>query len=250
MTWQPLDCHAHTTMSDGELEPADLIATVRARGVRPTVSDHLSTDVRGGVKTVAGIRQYLDTLLDLDVMRGGEFCWHDSLWRELPPELACLFTHRLGSLHAVVLPDGRTLHAFWGGWPDGLTPAGYMDAHVTNLERFAREMTVDILAHPTLVPIALRQQDPEELWTEALETRAVHALATAGIAFELSNRYRPHRRFVERAASHGVRFSLGSDGHSSEQVGDVAWPLSVAREVGIADGDLYDPLIHGVHASR
>ncbi|GAC1517455.1 MAG: hypothetical protein NVS1B4_17750 [Gemmatimonadaceae bacterium] len=249
MSWQPLDCHAHTTFSDGELEPSAVVDVVRARGVRPSIADHISTDVRGSIKSVSAARAYLDELARHDVMRGGEFCWHDGLWRELPPDLARRFSHRLGSLHAILLPDGSTLHAFWSKWPSGLTPDDYMDALMVNLERLGTEMPVDILAHPTLLPVHLRERDLHELWTEVREERAVDALLRANIAFEVSNRYRPHRRFVERAAAAGVRLSLGSDGHSREQVGEVAWPLAIARDVGVADADLYDPAVHGSKTS-
>ena len=130
-------------------------------------------------------------------------------------------------------------------WPDGLDVDAYLDAHVASLERFAREMPVDVLAHPTLLPLALRARPLEELWTEPREARAVAALARAGIAFEISNRYRPHERFVRRAVDAGVRISLGSDGHTEAQVGDLAWPLALARSLGVRDADLYDPFVHG-----
>jgi histidinol phosphatase-like PHP family hydrolase len=120
-----------------------------------------------------------------------------------------------------------------------------MDAHAASLERFAAEMPVDVLAHPTLLPIPLRNRPLEELWTEAREVRAVEALFAAGIAFEISNRYRPHERFVRRAAERGVRISLGSDGHSREQVADLAWPLALARSLDVRDEELYDPIAHG-----
>jgi histidinol phosphatase-like PHP family hydrolase len=120
-----------------------------------------------------------------------------------------------------------------------------MEAHVENLERFADEMPVDILAHPTLLPMALRKKPLEDLWTVPREQRAVAALAEAGIAFEISNRYRPHERFVRRAAESGVRISLGSDGHTAEQVGQLAWPHEMAGRVGVRDEELFDPLVHG-----
>ena len=129
--------------------------------------------------------------------------------------------------------------------PDGLEPDAYMEAHVAELERFAREMPVDILAHPTLLPLPWRGRPLEELWTEPREERAVEALARAGIAFEISNRYRPHERFVRRAVARGVRLSLGSDGHSLDQVGRIEEPLAMARSIGVRDADLYDPLVHG-----
>ena len=50
------------------------------------------------------------------------------------------------------------------------------------------------------------------------EATQEETLRAAGIAFEISNRYRPHERFVRRAVAAGVRISLGSDGHTREQV--------------------------------
>ena len=250
VAWRPRDCHAHTTCSDGALAPAELVAAVAARGVLPSVADHLSRDVSASVKSPAAVGAYLDLLeaLRADVPAlgiAGEFCWHDTLWRELDAGTWARFTHTVGSLHAVTLPDGRWLHMFAARWPAELDVDAYMDAHVASLERFAAEMPVDLLAHPTLLPLALRTRPLEELWTEPRETRAVAALARAGIAFEVSNRYRPHARFVARAVAGGVRLSLGSDGHTPEQVGDLAWPLAAARAAGAREADLYDPLAHG-----
>ena len=243
--WRPLDCHAHTTRSDGALSPAMLAEVVRARGTRPGIADHISHDVSMAVRSVEEVAAYLDAIEPHAEARGGEFCWHDTLWRELPPHLVARFTHRLGSIHAIHLPDGARIHMFQRGFPDGLTGDAYMDAHVAELETFAAQMPVDILSHPTLLPLALRRLPLEELWTEAREERAVEALYDAGIAFEISNRYRPHERFVRRAAERGVRISLGSDGHTVEQVGDLAFPLDLARRVGVRDEDLYDPMVHG-----
>jgi histidinol phosphatase-like PHP family hydrolase len=249
--WRPRDCHAHTTFSDGALAPGALVEAARERGVRPSIADHLSGDVGAAVGTVTGVVRYLDALERLraeeapDLAISGEFCWQDALWRELPPALWRRFTHTVGSLHAVFLPAGGRVHMFQRGWPGGLEVDAYMDAHVDNLERFALEMPVDLLAHPTLLPHPLRARPLEELWTEAREARAVAALAAAGIAFEVSNRYRPHARFVRRAVDAGVRLSLGSDGHVPEQVADVEWPLATARAAGARDAELYEPTVHG-----
>lgn len=248
--WRPRDCHAHTTFSDGVLTPKAVVEVARERGVRPSVADHLSCDVGAAVSSTVAVGRYLDVLERLrrdvpDLGISGEFCWHDSLWRTLPRDLWARFTHTVGSLHAVWLPSGARLHMFQRSWPEGLDADAYMDAHVANLERFAREMPVDVLAHPTLLPLALRGRPLPELWTEAREERAVAALAAAGIAFEISNRYRPHARFVRRAVDAGVRLSLGSDGHTLQQMADVAWPLATARALGVPDEALYEPLVHG-----
>ena len=241
MAWKPVDCHAHSTMSDGALDVPALIERVTGRGVRPSVSDHISRDVTGAVDSVDAIRYYLDELDRYAVARGGEFCWHDALWRELPDDLAGRFTHRLGSLHAIYLDDRSLIHAFSRRFPSALTRDAYMDALVANVEELAATMPVDILAHPTLVNLTLRDVPPEELWTEEREDRLVAALLGAGIAFEISARYKPHERLVRRAADRGVRIALGSDGHSVDQVGDLTFPLAMARHCGVRDEDLFDP---------
>lgn len=245
--WLPRDNHAHTTHSDGVLTPDEVVARARELGVLPTVSDHISRDVSRSVVSAADARFYLRALESLpdDVGRSGEFCWHDTLWRELPEDTVRRFTHRIGSLHGIFLADGSVQHAFSRTFPRTLAADAYMELHVRNLEAFAEEMPVDILAHPTLVPISLRERPLEELWTEPLEERAVDALHRAGIAFEISNRYRPHERFVRRAIAKGVRISLGSDGHTPEQVADIAAPLAMARSLGVPDAELYDPFVHG-----
>jgi histidinol phosphatase-like PHP family hydrolase len=236
-----VDCHAHTTCSDGSLAMSELVARVSARGVRPGVADHVSRDVAYSIKSVEAARSYVEELESHPVARGAEFCWHDSLWRELPDELLGRLTHRIGSLHGIVLPGGGALHLWSRSLPDGLSSARYMDLHIENIERFAVEMPVEVLAHPTLVALPLRGRPAEELWTEAHEERAVRALASAGIAFELSNRYPPHERLVRRAHAAGMRFSLGSDGHTAEQVGVLEGPLALARAVGVNDDALFDP---------
>ena len=243
--WRPTDCHAHTRHSDGRLTVAELVDRAASLGVRPSVSDHMSRAVAKGIRSLEAVSAYLDDIEQYPVLRGGEFCWHDSLWRDLPSMTVRRFTHRLGSLHAVQLPDGSYVRAFTPQLPVGLTPAAYMDAHVASLERLATEMPVDILAHPAIAPPAIHHVPLEERWTEALEERAVRALAAAGIAFELSTRYPVHERLVRRAHAAGVRFSVGSDGHTREQVADVVRPLALARHVGVRDEDLYDPERHG-----
>jgi histidinol phosphatase-like PHP family hydrolase len=244
-TWQPFDCHAHTTFSDGDLVPGALVECVRARGVRPSVSDHASHAART-LDTPDLLRDYLAALARFDGLgRSAEFDWHDTLWRELPDDVVGQFTHRIGSLHAITFDDGTFIHMWQRELPKGLTPDAYMDQHVGALERFAQEMPVDILAHPTLLPLPYRSLPLEELWTEEREARAARALKKAGIAFEVSNRYRPHERFVRRVASEGVRLSLGSDGHAPVQLGDIAFSLAMTRSIGVPDDALYDPSVHG-----
>ena len=245
MTWQPVDCHCHSTHSDGALSVGEVVERARERDTRPSITDHISRDAPTSVNSPAAVVDYLDDLDGHPVLRGGEFCWHDTLWRELPDALVKRFTHRIGSLHAVRFPDGRYVRAFSPSLDDAITPAAYMEAHVSSLETLAAEMPVDVLAHPTLVPPPLRHIPFEELWSEAQEARAAVAMRLAGLAFEISARYPPHERLVNRMVAAGVRLSLGSDGHSRAQVAGVLVPLELARRCGVRDENLYDPERHG-----
>jgi len=245
MNWQPVDCHAHSTWSDGALTIDQIVERAAALGVRPSVTDHVSRDVQRSIQSVDDVVRYLDALEAFDVLRGAEFCWHDALWRELPSNIVARFTHRVGSLHAVKLSNGQWVHAFSRKLPDGLTAAAYMEAHLATLKEFARQMPVDVLAHPTLVTLPYRTLGTDELWIEQHEEQMVDALFAAGIAFEISSRYPPHARLVRRAVERGVRISLGSDGHTAEQVADIRRPLALARSLGVPDDALYDPVRHG-----
>ncbi len=242
--WQPLDCHAHSTCSDGVLSPDDVIAAAAARGVRGTVSDHASRDVRYSLKSPGAVDEYAALIAHLPY-RSAEFCSHDSLWRELTPTQLARLTHRIGSLHAVPFEDGSLVRMFQRALPAGLTHARYMSQHLAAVDALADTMPIDIFAHPTLLPYPLREVPTEELWTEAGEEQLVRALERNGIAFEVSNRYRAHTRLVQRVVAHGVRISLGSDGHQREQIGDLEWPLALTRHLGVPDAELYDPLVHG-----
>lgn len=248
MNWQPIDCHAHSNFSDGALTVAELVARAGVLGVRPSVSDHISRDVSRSITSIPGVRAYLDALDQVDALRGGEFCWHDALWRQLPDELVRRFTHRIGSLHAINLSDGTLVRAFSHQMPHDLSVHTYMDAYLASLEQLAADMPVDILAHPTLVALPFRGMDVDILWTATRERRMIEALFNANIAFEISARYPPHERLVRKAVEHGVRISLGSDGHTLEQVANIERPLALARALGVADAELYDPTRHGTKA--
>jgi len=242
--WQPLDCHAHSTCSDGVLSPDDVIATAAARGVRGTVSDHASRDVRFAVKSSQAMDAYMEAIAHLPY-RSAEFCSHDGLWRDLTPVQMARLTHRIGSLHAFALDDGSLVRMFQKEMPAGLSQQAYMSRHVAAIEALAETMPIEVFAHPTLVPHPLRTIAGDELWSESDEERVVTALRRNGIAFEVSNRYRAHTRFVQRAVAHGVRISLGSDGHQPDQIGNLEWPLALTRALGVDDGALFDPLVHG-----
>ena len=87
-------------------------------------------------------------------------------------------------------------------------------------------MPVDILAHPTLVPLPIRIFPWTSYGPRSSRSGWSRPCSTRGDRVRDSDRYRPHERLVQRAHDRGVRLSLGSDGHTRTQVGDLAFPSS------------------------
>ena len=241
------DLHCHTTMSDGRMTLEEVVAQARGRGVEIGIADHVSTrNVARFVSDEAQVRAYLDALDAAPVFRSGEFCWCDDLWRTLPDEVMERFDYRIGSNHGFWLPDDSVASPWWETLPApwDREPHRLMEIMAANLCDMVRTMPVHIAAHSTMIPPALleREADVHAWWTEDLEDRYVEALAESGVALEISNRYRlPHDRLLRKAKEAGVRFSLGSDGHTDRQVAHLEWAAATARRVGITDADLFVP---------
>jgi histidinol phosphatase-like PHP family hydrolase len=243
------DLHCHTDMSDGELSLARVVEVARTRGVQVGIADHVSARNPGMmVSTPEALRAYLQALEAAPVLRAAEFCWYDTLWRELPAEVLRRFDYRIGSNHGWPLPGGEVASPWWSTLPAAWAqrPQQVMEALVDNLCRLVREMPVQIVAHSTLLPPALLklEGDPLAWWSEAREERFVAALRESGVALEISNRYRlPHDRLLLRARAAGVRFSLGSDGHREHQVAALEWAVQTALRVGIRDDEMFVPRV-------
>jgi histidinol phosphatase-like PHP family hydrolase len=241
------DLHCHTTMSDGRLALEEVAEAARAKGVQVGIADHVSTrNPAMMISTEAEVREYLAKLEGAPVFRSAEFCWCDDLWRTLPAEVMERFDYRVGSNHGFWLPDGSTASPWWQSLPApwDREPQRLMEIMVRNLCDLVRVMPIQIVAHSTFMPAAFTalERDVHAWWTEEREDRFVDALREGGVAMEISNRYRlPHDRLLIRAREAGVRFSLGSDGHSAKQVAELGWAAETARRVGIGEGQMFAP---------
>lgn len=241
------DLHVHTTMSDGDLPLAEVVALARERGVRVGIADHVSTrNARRFVSSLDALDRYLEAVEAAPVYRSAEFCWCDTLWAEIPDEVMARFDYRVGSNHGFELPDGRMASPWWERLPPpwNAEPQRLMELLVDNLCAMVRSMPIEIAAHSTLIPPALLDLEADVLawWTEPREDRYVEALRESGVALEISNRYRlPHDRLLRKARQAGARFSLGSDGHTARQVARLDWALETARRVGVTEADLFVP---------
>ena len=241
------DLHAHTTMSDGSLSLPEVVELASERGVAIGIADHVSRrNVDQFIASELEMRSYVEALHEVPVFRSGEFCWCDTLLEELPEDLLANLDYRIGSNHGFRLPDGTMASPWWQRLPSpwDTRPGELMDCMVDNLCELVRTMPVQIVAHSTLTPPALLnlESDVDAWWTPEREDRYVDAISGSGVAMEISNRYRlPHHRLLVKAREAGARFSLGSDGHTAQQVARLDWAAEAARRAGITDADLFVP---------
>jgi histidinol phosphatase-like PHP family hydrolase len=241
------DLHVHTTMSDGGLPLDEVIEVARQRGVVIGISDHVSGRNPGHfVSDDAKLRSYLEAIEGAPVLRAAELCWSDPFSEALAGGHGDRFDYLIGSNHGFRLPDGSLGSPWWKSLPGewAARPQRLMDHMVDNICELITQMPIALIAHPTLTPPALYALDPnvEVWWTEERESRVIEAAVGAGVALEISNRYRlPHDRFLTRAREAGATFTLGSDGHERHQVANLEWALATARRNGIGDTMMYLP---------
>jgi histidinol phosphatase-like PHP family hydrolase len=234
-------------MSDGDLPIEEVVALAADIGVRIGIADHVSArNPRQFISDSTKLDRYLSVIKDAGVLRSAELCWLDSFGASLPESVLNRFDYVIGSNHGFFLPDGTFASPWWQELPPAWSDRAddLMSALVDNLCQLVTTMPISIVAHSTLIPPALFAIEPdvEAWWTEEREERFVMAAVNRGVAIEISNRYRlPHRRILERARAAGARFSLGSDGHTRPQIGQLGWAVNAAREAGIGDDNLFVP---------
>jgi histidinol phosphatase-like PHP family hydrolase len=234
-------------MSDGDLSLEEVVAAATERGVVVGIADHISSrNPRRFVATERQLVAYLDAVASAPVFRAGEFCWCDRFVDTLPEEMLARLDYRIGSNHGFTLPDGTSASPWWTELPDAWRGRSeeVMDAMVDNLCDLVTTMPVQIVAHATLTPAALLDLEPDihAWWNDEREDRFVAALLASGVALEISNRYRlPHDRLLRKGKQAGIRFALGSDGHTCEQVARLDWAVDTATRIGITADDLFQP---------
>jgi len=219
------DFHVHTMYSDGVATAAAMAEAAEARGLEAVaITDHgpelsvgtprekltpMLQDIRlaqedAGIPVLAGIEANV-------VDEGGAIDIDDDLIGKL--DILIIGVHRLGRARdSVELARdylGRATHA---------------------IERHK----IDVLAHPfyfyrDLAPHLL----PEDL------ENFVRLAAERGAAMEVNMKYRvPDEEFLRSCLREGVKLSIGTDAHTTGEVGRVDWALGVLRRMGARREDL------------
>ena len=245
-----VDWHCHSRWSDGGGWVPELVEQAQARGVTLGISDHGLTD-NARLRTAAQLAAYLEDLVRHPVLRGLEISVGED--RDEPGLLDEL-EYVIASLHTVIVPEGHVSAVRYLNYRAGLYPGykpsvaarferrRYFDVLLSSMEATFRRWPVTILGHFCLQPecaaadgsfVLERDPEPDEEAAEWLE-EVIVLCVRSNVAIELNSKSRvPHRAFVQRAASLGARFSLGSDAHQVRRAGDLAYGERLLRELSV-----------------
>jgi hypothetical protein len=233
-----VDLHVH--IHDDEhpaqsMKPADAVALSQKMGVRFGIL--AEGGCRGDIHNDQTLEEFLNSVEGLPVYRGLQVYGFD--WSN------CLSKQNIGRLDyisadALVFPngDGRNILL----WLPGVKfddPQDFMDRYVDFTVKILSQ-PIQIWANPTYLPESLKAQYGT-LWTQRRMQRVIEAAVHNHVAIEINSHFQiPSAAFIRKAKAAGAKFSFGSNEHV-HGIGNIAYPLAVARECGLTRSDIYVP---------
>ena len=229
------DLHVHSTHSDGETTVAEIARLALKRGITVAVADHLSP------YHMLYDNDAFDTY-ERDVRRhglylSGEYCIGEAI--PVGPDRLERLDFLIGGLHAA--PDGPGEKVFFWSDKDVKDVTAFMDNSFALIEDAFESEPIDILAHPTYLPLRL-MDTYDDIWSEERVRRLAELAVEHDVALEISGRWGvPRPRALEICLSAGATFSTGSDSHHANNLFDLEYPYRVIDELGITEDRLFLP---------
>jgi len=239
----------HTTWSDGRHRPPELLAIAEQKGCQIGISDHAGPRT-GGIQQ-HNVDAYIADLQQYPVFRGVEI--DVAYGMTFDNAKAAGLDYVIGSLHGI-MRDGQfkpldgMFRWFQSGGKSGYQadvdlsdPEVWIAEWLEILEHSFETTPIDILGHPTLTPILPIAATPEESYKPEWDERLCALAIKHHVALEISGRYKvPHERLIRTGKDMGVVFAIGSDGHHSSQICDLAYPLLMIDRAGIPPEQIFD----------
>jgi len=230
-----LDANIHTKFSDGDLSIDQVLKISKKKKVDVGICDHVSVDHK--INSEKAFIKYINKLKKFKVKKSAEFDIANPL--RISEELT-------ENLDYVV----RGLHHFKNKKSDKLLYFNDEKLIISDIDYF-RDWTfdelaktieyerVDIIAHPTRLPIVLKDQE-KEIFTDEWKDDLIKLASTNDVAFEISNRWHlPDEEFITECLKHGVNISLGSGGHTKENMCDLKYPLELIEKIDFPEFLIY-----------
>lgn len=219
------DFHTHTRHSDGNASVIEMVEAAESRGMAAVaITDH-------GPDTSVGVPPWeMESLLGeiedarrdagIRVLSGIEANVVDGAGNvDVDRRMIERLDFVIFSIHRI---------------DDLIDPSEAAREYISRMTRAVRRGGASVIGHPfhyhqSLLPY-LEREEVEEF---------VRTLSECGVAVELNMRYRaPDDGFLRLCLREGVKFSIGSDAHSAENVGRIDWALSALEKVGARREDM------------
>jgi len=230
-----IDLHVHSVYSDGSMTVEEILEVANRRGYLVGIADHASREDK--IIHDAHLLSYLDALDKFPVYRSLEL--DVELGSDISASCLARLDYLIVGVHFLTLDGIQTF--FWDPLAVISDAERFVEAYVSAATAAMGNMRMNIFAHPTLLPIALRGES-NALWTRDRVRRLVRAAVENHVALEISGHWQvPGPVVIEEGLRQGATFSIGSDGHSPDSVCDLAYPLAIVRQFGIGPHQLYVP---------
>lgn len=143
---------------------------------------------------------------------------------------AMTWTNRNGTRMRLWIPEETEVGA----------PHDFMEQLVSQIEKVVAE-PIDIYVNPTFLPAEIAQLY-DELWTDERIDRVVQALKKNNVALEINSRYQlPGSKVIEKAKEAGIKFALGTNNTSAEDLGQLDWALEMVEKHQLQPSDMFLP---------
>jgi histidinol phosphatase-like PHP family hydrolase len=235
------DLHVHTDMSDGFIDAAAYAALAREKYSGLGIADHISPYHK--IRDEKSFDRYLRELDRHDVLKGGEICLGADL--AISEKSLEKLDYIIGSMHALRFEKNLSLFFFNSAlrFPD---VPHFIGLYTERLVDFLNNVKMDILGHPTLLPLFLQKKEAGELFSADQISSIVRAGVKNNVAFEISSRWMvPSEAFLAECRRQDTQVALGSDAHSDDLAFNFDYALQMMERTGLDRDSLYVPLKKG-----
>jgi histidinol phosphatase-like PHP family hydrolase len=227
------DLHLHTNLSDGLLSLKEIQDLAAEKFTQAGIADHISPYHK--IRNEKSFQKYFKALADYDFLKGGEICLGADL--AITAERLQTLDYLIGSVHSIRFEEDLSLFFFNSRlrFPD---VDYFIKVYTERIVHFLESVPMDILGHPTLLPLFLQGKDPDTLFSQDQIEEIVSAGVKNNVAFEISSRWQvPSEKFLVECKGQGARLSFGSDAHSWDLAFNFDYPLVMMEKLGL-DWDL------------
>jgi histidinol phosphatase-like PHP family hydrolase len=229
------DLHVHSTHSDGDLTVAEIGRAAARERITVAVADHLSPYHM--LFDDDAFDAYEKDVRDHGLFLSAEYCIGERI--PVGPERLERLDFLIGGLHAARNGTGDKVF-FWSD-KDVKNVDAFVDNYLAQIEETFENEPIDILAHPTYLPVRLMDRY-DEIWTEDRIRRLAKLAVEHNVALEISGRWEvPKPYALEICLDAGATFSTGSDAHHRDNLFDLDYPYRVIDELGITEDRIFFP---------